>query len=259
MIIILISMYNDFIIPKSATPFKIKGNNNLIIFIHGIQDYPGEFDKTAEQLNSKTGYSVFVPRLAGHGTTESDLNNTSCDDWVKSVEEYLINIRYKFDKIILAGHSMGCLIALDIASRYRIKNLILISPALDTYNKLIYLTPILRFFLNKIKEKGTHKARFEEEKRIEEIYWNWTYIKPSYQLLKLMRRSRKLLKKIDSRILVFISEKDRTVPMKVIDFLEKRSKSKNIEKVILKECRHIFTRSSDLDLITDRVAQWINR
>ena len=59
-----------------------------ILGLHGFAGYPGELSLPASVLQ-KEGYSVFVPRLPGHGTNSEDFNTTSHHDWIrKAVDSY---------------------------------------------------------------------------------------------------------------------------------------------------------------------------
>ncbi len=57
-----------------------------ILLIHNYLACPKEMAPLADFLSS-LGYTVFVPRLKGHGTTPENLARTNYKDWINSVEE----------------------------------------------------------------------------------------------------------------------------------------------------------------------------
>jgi len=86
----------------------------LIIFLHG-----SGFDHTVWMLQTRYfafhGYSVFALDLPGHG-----LSKGKCLTSIEDMAEWVKNVIDKTDckEASLVGHSQGCLIALECASRY---------------------------------------------------------------------------------------------------------------------------------------------
>ena len=68
-----------------------------------------------EQFYASQGFNVLSVDLPGHGNSEGPSLQSieEISDWVKS----LIN-KIDISKIILVGHSQGCLASIDFASRY---------------------------------------------------------------------------------------------------------------------------------------------
>lgn len=86
----------------------------VIIFLHG-----SGFDHTVWMLQTRYfafhGYSVLALDLPGHGLSKGKCISSIEDmaDWIKSVMESL-----GCKEASLVGHSQGCLISLECASRY---------------------------------------------------------------------------------------------------------------------------------------------
>jgi carboxylesterase len=86
-------------------------STRAVLLIHGFMAAPYEVREWADDLFSK-GYSVYAPRLAGHGTSAVDLANQSYENWIDSVEKgYKILARCS-EQIIVAGFSTGAGLAL---------------------------------------------------------------------------------------------------------------------------------------------------
>lgn len=84
----------------------------LVVFLHGASQ-----DRTLWALQvryfSHHGWSVLAPDLPGHGLSEGELL-TSIEDMALWVGELIVEAG--FDSATLVGHSMGALVALELAA-----------------------------------------------------------------------------------------------------------------------------------------------
>ena len=78
-----------------------------------------------EQFLTTAGYSVLSLDLPGHGSSEGPAIKSieEISEWIKKIMEKL-----KINEISFMGHSQGCLVGLEFASRFPklIKSLVLI-------------------------------------------------------------------------------------------------------------------------------------
>jgi len=82
-----------------------------ILLIHGLMAAPEEVREWAEFLYSK-GYTVYAPRLAGHGTSAVDLSTRHYNEWIESVDCGVAILKACCNKIVIGGFSTGAGIAL---------------------------------------------------------------------------------------------------------------------------------------------------
>ena len=87
-----------------------------ILLIHSYLSCPKEMKPLAAYL-SALGYTVFVPRLKGHGTATEDLCRTSYEDWIDSVQEGYVILKHRSPSVYVGGFSTGAGLALELASR----------------------------------------------------------------------------------------------------------------------------------------------
>lgn len=85
-----------------------------VLLIHGLMAAPEEVRQWADFLHSQ-GYTVYAPRLAGHGTSAIDLAQCSYDDWVDSVNRGHAILKTCCEQIVVAGFSTGAGLALHQA------------------------------------------------------------------------------------------------------------------------------------------------
>ena len=110
--------------PEIGAPFLLHhpDSRNAVLLIHGFMAAPYEVRDWAEDLYSK-GYTVYAPRLAGHGTSAEDLSRCGYRDWIQSVNRGYEILRLCSRRIVVAGFSTGAGLALHQAvyhpERYR--------------------------------------------------------------------------------------------------------------------------------------------
>ncbi len=100
--------------PKAiGEPFLLKHPTSTqgVLLIHGLMAAPEEVREWGEFLFSQ-GYTVYAPRMAGHGTSAIDLAQRTMEDWVESVERGHEILKGYCDNIIIAGFSTGGAMAL---------------------------------------------------------------------------------------------------------------------------------------------------
>ena len=104
-----------------------------------------------EQFYITNGYNVLSIDLPGHGNSDGPAIDTieKISDWVSDLVKFL-----KINKINFVGHSQGCLVGIDFASRYpdMIDKLILVA---GTY-KLPVNQDLLDLSLIHISEPTRH-------------------------------------------------------------------------------------------------------
>lgn len=97
-----------------------------LLFIHGIAGNNSIFEMLhpLAQEAAETEYLV----LEGHGGNALDFSRASMKRWKAQVDEAVTAFSRRCDIIVIIGHSMGCLFALDQAARGRVDALFLMNP-----------------------------------------------------------------------------------------------------------------------------------
>jgi len=102
------------------------GATTSILLIHGLMAAPLEVRELADGLNAG-GFTVYAPRMVGHGTSADDLAKRTRHDWRTSVERGYAILRQCCDRVIIAGFSTGAGLAMDQAIRHQERYRALIS------------------------------------------------------------------------------------------------------------------------------------
>lgn len=105
---------------RSDGAYLLRGSTRKagVVLVHSYLSIPEEVEELARYLN-RQGLWVYVPRLAGHGTSVDDLSRTTYPAWQHSVEKGYAIISGICSKVVLGGVSFGGCLALDLASRLR--------------------------------------------------------------------------------------------------------------------------------------------
>ena len=93
---------------------SLDSKKTTICFLHGSGQNHLSFVQQARFFAFK-GYSVIVPDMPGHGLSEGKPLNSIKDNakWV-----YELLVRLGVQELVVVGHSQGCLVALELNTRY---------------------------------------------------------------------------------------------------------------------------------------------
>jgi len=95
-------------------PIKQGEVNKAVLLVHGLMAAPEEVREWADFLYAQ-GYTVYAPRLAGHGTSSADLATRTMDEWADSVQRGHDILSTCSDQITIAGFSTGAALTLHHA------------------------------------------------------------------------------------------------------------------------------------------------
>ena len=198
-----------------------------------------------EQFYLSQGFNVLSVDLPGHGNSEGPSLKSieEISDWIKS-----LMLKADVSKVILVGHSQGCLVGIDFASRYPefIEKLILVAGS--------YRMPVNQDLIG-LAEAGDEKALL--------LMMKWGYEgskafiggNPVKKIINSAREIREVLavdlkacnnykngeeslKKIDCPTLCIFGDLDKMVPVKI--GLKMSEQIKNSETKIISDCGHMI-------------------
>lgn len=110
----------------------------VVVLFHGLYESPRSVHGLAEEFYAK-GMNVFMPTLPGHWQRDNHVSDvTSYKEWLKEVDLDLALAEKFGKKIIVAGFSLGGVLAVQAALKYpeKVKGLFLWAPALGVSGKV---------------------------------------------------------------------------------------------------------------------------
>lgn len=247
-------MSAELTIMEGAEPWGAEGDETGVLFIHGFTGTPQSMRLWAKGVADQ-GRTVLLPRLPGHGTTPSDLQNTTAAEWLAEVEMSLAGLRERCDHVFLCALSFGGALALDLAARHRddITGIVLVNPSIYTKDPRAKLKPILGRLPLLVKAVGNDVA----DPEMDELAYDRTPTKAAAQVLTFMDTARARLGSVTSPLLVFTSRQDHIVDPGNGPFVVDKVASKQKELVWLERSYHVATLDFDRDLIIDRTNSFI--
>ncbi len=239
-------------------------SKTIIFFIHGFCGSKLN-NKILEDNFIKDGYVTVSFDLPGHGDDYENFINKGKKDWIKKVEDEFEKIK-DFNNIVIIGFSMGADLALMLYDKIENKikekiKLILLSPAFSANKKFFPgLFNVLIGLINnksfKIKSSnpGCNNPSYKN------YYVNKINFIPSKRLLDLyllIEKGKRLVKKVNTPILIFHSRKD------VLSLYSKskkifiKVKSKQKAFITLKKSNHFIQLDYENEIVYSMMKKFI--
>ena len=120
--------------------------------LHGFTGSPASIKPWALSLAAE-GFTVFAPRVAGHGTKIQDLNNSTWEDWYDSIESEYLELKKVCDRVFVAGFSAGGALALRLTQirGSELEGLILLNASIYDERKFMHFVPALSKILATVR------------------------------------------------------------------------------------------------------------
>lgn len=237
-----------------ADPLSVDGGPVGVLLSHGFTGSPASMVPWGKDPAAR-GYTVRVPRLAGHGTTWKDMNTTRWEDWYATLDTELSSMRAKCDKVVVAGLSMGGCLALALAERRPddVDALVLVNPAIALDNKALILLPVLKHLVpsfpgigNDIKKPG-----------MDEYGYDRTPLKALASQIEMWKDVKADLTKVTQPLLFFRSDDDHVVDASSMELILPGVSSETVDFVALHDSYHVATLDNDAQFIFDTSASFI--
>lgn len=203
----------------------VEGAKRAIVFIHGFVGYSGFFKEYVDLVPES--YSVYNVLLDGHGKGVKDFSKASMKKWEKQVTRVVDELSKTHEEIYMVGHSMGTLLSIEQASKNpRVKKLFLMAIPAKVFVTPRLIKIILKVYFRKVKPNDEITVASKEYYGCTERKSPFSYIPWNFRILELfgkIRRTKKLIPKIEIPTYVYQSVKDEVVSKRSIKYLKKHS------------------------------------
>jgi carboxylesterase len=240
-------------------PFDLgdRASKTGLLFIHGFTASPAEMRQMAESLSSKTGWRCIGPLLPGHGTRVDDMEGTSAEDWVRSIDQAYAEIAGTCDHVFLVGLSLGALLAANVALRRsgdsKLRGMILMAPAFGVRAWRAIGMHLLRP-VRKLRDKGKRASDYFLDHRL------YTYLHiPLNRAAEVLRLGRQTIERIGTLknlpTLMFIGERESTVSLDKMLSVAKQNPW--IRLIRLPRSRHILPVEPDREMLFEATRRFV--
>lgn len=239
--------------------FYFKGNNRkAVLLLHGWSATPYEVRRLGKFLN-EAGYTVYGPMLSGHGTTPTDLENVTYQDWLKDTDNFIKKLKDGYEKVYVGGTSMGATLALCAAKKDKdIAGLILMAtPYKVRYEKLGIMALKFLSIFKKYRRKF-YPPTFGSRSTITRLISYQKYpISSVLELSKLIKKSRENLDKITQPCFIMQSNTDHIVTRNSMRSLYKEINSQNKKKRCIRKAYHTFISDIKNEHVFEEILKFI--
>lgn len=234
-----------------------------VLVIHGFTATLDSVNPLVESLE-KQQIPVSAPLLKGHGGPSPEkLRGVTWGDWLLDAETAFHELSGKVDKIIVAGHSMGALVALNLAAKYqggKLDSVVLAAPAFRLVSlfgpgrPFHFMVPLLKVF---IKSWGLNVAESDRNKKGIPVHYTWAPTDAIKSFFDLISFTESRLDEIRCPMLIIHNRHDQTVRQDSLDIVYHGVATDTAEKefVWLERSEHqMFCDSEKQKVIGDAIA-----
>lgn len=238
---------------EGAEPFFLPGGADGVLLIHGFTGSPAEVRMLGEFLH-KEGYTVFAPRLCGHGTTVEEMANTKWPHWYSSVEDAYHILKSMCSKITVIGLSMGGLLGFKIATDYQVDKIVSLSTPIFIADKRLEMLPVYQMFREFAPKKRKKYADIDPKYT---VGYNATPLSGISSLVELIEQVNQILPDIKEELLIIQGRCDHTVQPKSAKYIYDHVASSKKKLVWLEKSGHIVTLDMEREEVFRQIAAFL--
>lgn len=217
------------------------------LVIHGFGGGIHEIETLADHLKEE-GYQVACPRLKGHTGNRIHMKKATYQDWIASAETELIRLRQKTDDVILIGFSMGGLISVNLACKYKVRAIVTIN------------TPIYYWELKRVAQNIAEDVKYKKSEHIRR-YLSAQKASPMVSMLnflKLLNMTKTKLNKIDVPFFAAQAKDDDTVKIKSASYIMENISSDYKQVRYYERGGHLILKSHTAPKVINDVEDFID-
>lgn len=237
-----------------AEPFFYPGGHCGVLLPHGFTGSPSEMRLLGEYLRDQ-GYTVYGPRLPGHGTRVRDMEKTEWRQWYGAVEDGFHILQSVCSDVSVVGLSMGGILALLLASEYPVKRVVSLSAPIYIADQrlkwLNFYQMFLRYAPKQRRKLDVHPQYY--------VGYDRTPLRCLPSLLTLIELAKERLARVRAPLLVMQSRIEHTVRPESADYIYQRAGSAVKELIWLQKSGHIVTLDSEKELVFQQVAAFLQK
>ncbi|MGX9136243.1 alpha/beta hydrolase [Rummeliibacillus sp. JY-2-4R] len=224
-----------------------------VLCLHGFTGGAYEIKAFSDYLEQNTNWTIHVPILSGHGE-KLNLELFTAEHWLMDAEIAYKRLLKEVDEIFIVGFSMGGIIAMYIALRYKVKALVLLSPAARYIRTKQFVIDLNGLFLDALH--GEHKDndffKLYERKVID------VPISSAAEFTRLVHKVSPYYEKITVPVCLVQGEKDELVPYTTAKYLYNKIASAKKELITSPDGKHLICYCKDAEKWFKKALHFLN-
>lgn len=232
-----------------AEPFSAVGDRRGALVLHGFTGNPQSMRGLAQAL-ADAGLTVELPLLPGHGTDMADMLPTRWADWSGAAEAAYRDLAARCDAVVVAGLSMGGLLAVWLAQHHpEISGIAVVNPLVAPPDASVI--ELAQAMLGSGEAVAPGIGSDIAKPGVEESAYPGLPIESALSLFAAAAEVEAVLESVACPVLVFTSAEDHVVNPVSSELLVTRVTGP-VEQVRLERSYHVATLDWDSDEIEAR-------
>jgi esterase/lipase len=220
-----------------------------VLFLHGITGSPCHFSRVLPLVDAlPRDWSYYNLLLPGHGGSVSDFSRSTMKQWKRKVREVFLELADSHAQVVVVGHSMGTLFALQLAAEFpdKIPLLFLIASPIHPRVSPRGMMLCLRAVAGAVRADRPDEMAIIQAGGIRLTRKLWMYIPWARNMIALLwdaRQTKKLLPMVSTKAVIFQSRRDEMVSPSSAKIL---SRYPNVKLTTLDDSTHFYYSADDL-------------
>ena len=240
----------------------VDGATTAVLFIHGILGTPRHFSHIlplVDHVPENVGY--YNLQLPGHGGTVGDFSKSSMEQWKYAAREAFTSLASTHDHVVIVGHSMGTLFALQLATEYpeKVSLLFLIAVPLRPWVSWQGINCCMRATFGCAREDHPAEMAIVRAGGTKLTKKLWRYIPWAPHMIALLtdaHRTVKLLPLLQTKTVVYQSKQDEMVSLRSGKIL---AKYEPITLSTLPDSTHFYYPPEDMKVVCTAFTEALTR
>ena len=226
----------------------VEGADTAVLFMHGICGSPIHFDTVLPMVDCvQENWSVYALRYPGHGGTADDFAASSMKQWRDYAGEVFRKLAQTHERIILVGHSMGNLFAMQLAADHpqKIPFVFMLAVPMRPWPSLTAVINLSKMGFGKLNMDDPVEASYIRACGIRTTRKLWKYIGWVPRIVELFREAYKTEKRmgeISVPLVAIQSRKDEMVSSRTLTVLRKNGIH---DVILLPDSTHFYYAPED--------------
>lgn len=225
-----------------------------VLFLHGFTGGMFEVRPFIQYVEERTDWITSVPILPGHDFP-IDLSKVTAENWMMEAELALNRLRKECDRILIVGFSMGGIIALYLALRYKIEKLVLLSAAAKYISPRILLADAAVLVAESVTKSFPPNTFYH----LYDYKLRNTPLHAAKEFLRVVNMVKPYYGKITTPVCIVQGKKDGIVPFSTAGHLLRSLGSQQKQLIVSENGKHHICYSDDHQVWFPKVYEFMKK